>query len=114
MNNMIQLLQLILQTGRIQTYLVLLCFKDTNYFFYIADTAFFFFNKLKAYGNPVSNKSVSAVFLTLCLCVTFQQFSQYLKISHYSVMIVYNQLSLMLILQKYYDSLKAHDSIFEE
>ena len=111
---MIQLLQLILQTLEEYRHTSFYCASKTLIFFFTLQILHFFFNKLRAYGNPVSNKSVSAVFLTLCLCVTFQQFSQYLKISHYYVMIVCNQLSLMLILQKYYDSLKAHDSIFEE
>lgn len=111
---MIQLLQLILQTLEEYRHTSFYCASKTLIFFLHCRYCIFFFNKLRAYGNPVSNKSVSAVFLTLCLCVTFQQFSQYLKISHYYVMIVCNQLSLMLILQKYYDSLKAHDSIFEE
>ena len=51
---------------------------------------FFFFNKLKACGNPALSKSFGAIFffpqqplLTLCFWATFRYFSQYFKFSHY-------------------------------
>ena len=52
--------------------------------------------------------SVSCI-CPLCVCVTFWYFLQYFKLLHYSCVFydICDQLSLMLLLQKDYESLKA-------
>ena len=61
------------------SYLILLCFTDTE--------LFLFFNQLKVSGNPPLIKSqgiiFSAAFTSLHLCVTCWQFLQYFKLSSY-------------------------------
>ena len=79
------------------------------------------FQKLKVCGNPASNKSVSAIYPTV--------FSHFVSLSHFGishnisnffiiifVMVICDQRSLMLLLQKDYNSLKAQmmASIFQQ
>ena len=59
-------------------------------------------------GQVSPSHSVSCI-CSLCVCVTFWYFLQYFKLLHYSCVFydICDQLSLMLLLQKDYESLNA-------
>ena len=75
------------------------------------------FYRLKVCGNPVLSNSIGAIFpqhlLTLCLCVIFSLFPQYFKLIHYYYVcyVISDQWSLMLLLQKDYNSLESQKMV---